>query len=93
MPIEGRFYESEELQLFLGVTKQRITNLFGECAIKPGLYPSEVVEPHLRNKGIRPETLPVRTHANPDGATWEQLEAEHDAAQAAGVAFREKINK
>lgn len=78
MSIEGKFYTSQELQEILGVTKQRIANLFGESAIKPGLYPAEVVEPHLRNKGIRPETLPVRTHANPDGATWAELEKEFD---------------
>ncbi len=81
MPIEGKFYESEELQLLLDVKKQRITNLFGESAIKPGLYPAEIVEPYLLNHNIRPASLPVRTHDHPDGATWAELEKEFDNAE------------
>lgn len=85
MPIEGKFYGSEELQLLLGVKKQRISNLFGASVLRPGLYPAEIVEPHLLNKNINPASLPVRTHDHPAGATWAQLEAEYDTAQAAGV--------
>lgn len=78
MPIEGKFYESEELQLLLGVKKQRITNLFGKSAIKPGWYPAEIVEPHLLNKNIRPADLSIRTHDHPEGMTWAELEKEFD---------------
>lgn len=70
MPIEGKFYESEELQLLLGVTKQRISNLFGVSVLRPGLYAAEAIEPYLINKNIRPETLPVRTFDHPAGVAF-----------------------
>ncbi len=50
MPIEGRFYESEELQLLLDVTKQAISNIAyrqGWKTLKRGLFCAESVEPYL----------------------------------------------
>ncbi len=92
MPIEGKFYPLGELVTLLGKTKQQISFKFAGCALHPGLYPAEAVEPHLEAKNINPASLPVRTHDHPAGATWAELEAEHDAAQAAGVAFRNADN-
>lgn len=78
MPIEGRFYDLEELVLLMGVTKQRISYMFNDHAIKPGLYPAEIVEPYLLDRNINPNTLPVRTCDHPEGATRAQLEKEFD---------------
>lgn len=91
MPIEGKFYDSGELQKLLGITRQAISQLAirQNWTTLDARYCAEDVEDYLRSKNIRPKTLPVRTYANPDGATWAELEAEHDAAQAAGVTFRE----
>lgn len=104
MPIEGKFYEGEELQLLLGVTKQAISNIAhrqGWKAIKRGLFCAESVEAYLVGRNIDPKYLSIRTHSHPAGATWAELEKEFDdasnapedaaAAQAAGVAFREEI--
>lgn len=81
MPIEGKFYSLAELVPLLERTKQQISHKFAGCALHPGLYPAEIVEPHLLNKNISPVLLPIRTHSHPDGATWAQLEEEFDNAQ------------
>ncbi len=80
MPIEGKFYTSQELQEILGVKKQRISNianLQSWTALQPGLYCAENVEAYLVGRNIDPKYLPIRTHSHPDGATWAELEAEH----------------
>lgn len=99
MPIEGKFYTQLELVYLIGRTRQRISAMFRDCAIEPGLYPAEVVEPELENRNIIARHLPVRTFDHPEGITRKESEKEFDdmigdrpedraAADAAGVAFR-----
>lgn len=77
MPIEGRFYTNLELQEFLGISKQGVSNIStrqGWTALHPGLYCSEDVEIYLMNRNIDPKNLPIRTHDYPDGVTWAERE-------------------
>ncbi len=80
MPIEGKFYEAEELVLILRITKQAVAKRFG--GFRAGLYPAELVEPALADKGIKTEDIPVRTYDYPEGATWAEREKEFNEALA-----------
>ncbi len=68
MPIEGKFYEAEELVLLLRITKQAVAKRF--AGFRAGLYPAELVEPVLADHNINIETIPVRSYDYPEGATW-----------------------
>lgn len=84
MPIEGRFYTSQELQEILKVKKQRISNianLQSWTALQPGLYCAESVEAYLKGRNIDPKYLPIRTRDHPDGVTQALLEKEFDECQ------------
>lgn len=62
MPIQGRFYSSEELQKLLGVSRQRVSNLAKAQnwnGPQKGLYYAQSVEWYLMGRGIDPLTLKV----------------------------------
>lgn len=79
MPFEGRFYTLKELTELFQLTKQRVSFMFRGCALHPGVYPAEVVEPELENRNIIARRLPVRTFDHPGGVTQMELEKEHDS--------------
>ncbi len=81
MPIEGKFYQHQELQELLDVSKQRISNLAVQQnwdGPQPGLFWADDVEPYLHSRGIDPAKLPVKSYDFPDGATWAEREAAFD---------------
>lgn len=62
MPIRGTFYNSEELQKLLGVSRQRISNLAKAQnweGPQKGLYYAQSVEPYLMGRNIDPIRLKV----------------------------------
>ncbi len=85
MPIQGKFYSSNELQVpeVLGVTKARINQVAIEndwITLVPGsaLYCAEQVEDYLLGRGIDPSNLPILDYDYPDGATLTERESDAD---------------
>lgn len=71
--IQGKLYTSQELQKYLDVSKQRISNIAARQGWKsphPGLYWAQDVEPYLMGRNIDPIRLPV--------VSWEAPEGESD---------------
>jgi hypothetical protein len=74
MPLEGRFYTSQDLQEILGVSKQRVANIAAyyewvQPVLNVGIYFAEEVESYLVGRNIDPATLPIVDFEYPDGAT------------------------
>lgn len=80
MPTEGKFYNNNELQEILNVTKQAIDQLANRqnWVTLDARYCAEDVEDYLKMRGINIESFPIRTHSHPEGTTWVQLEKEFD---------------
>lgn len=83
MPISGKFYQHQELQSILNVSKQRVSNIAADHnweGPQPGLYYAESVEPYLMHyRNITPESLTVISWDNPDGKSPAEYRAEYDA--------------
>lgn len=65
MPIQGKFYQQQELVQILSISKQAISNIAsrqGWQGPQPGLYWSGCVEPYLIKRQIDVEKLVVITN-------------------------------
>jgi hypothetical protein len=82
MPIEGKFYNAQELMALLDVKKAGVSAIARRQqweGPEPGLYWAAPVEAYLFHRGIDPQTLPIRSEDFPGGATWGERVAAFEA--------------